>query len=77
MTTKLIYTGRGGAFFHIPARDLTEDDLLNVANLPSEYSKTEEELIASGLYAPVETEQAEPKKKSKRGVMIEAAEDGE
>ena len=58
MTTRLIYTGRGDFFFHVPARDLTDEDFAERAELWKENDITEASLIKSGLYK----KPAEPKK---------------
>jgi hypothetical protein len=74
MTIKLIYTGRGEHIFHVPSRDLTDEDFAERAELWQEHGITDTVLIESGLYKKVEAAQAEPKK-SKRGTA--AAEEGE
>jgi hypothetical protein len=66
MTTRLIYTGRGDFFVHVPARDLTDEDFAERAELWKENDITEASLIKSGLY---KKPQAETKK-------VTAAKDG-
>jgi hypothetical protein len=67
MTVKLIYIGRGDAFYNVPARDLTDEDLAERAELWQEYGITESLLVASGLYEKVKTEQPKTKKAAKEG----------
>ena len=59
MATKLIYTGRGDFLWHVPARDLTDEDFKERAELWKENNITEAVILASGLY---EKPKAEPKK---------------
>ena len=68
---KYKYLG-GGSLYHVPARDLTDDDLTERAELWAEFGITEELLVNCGLY---EKADVETKKKPKRGQ--EAAKDGE
>jgi hypothetical protein len=66
MSTKYIYTGRGDAFYHVPARDLTDEDIAERAEIWKELGITEELLVKSGLYKKVETPK-EPKRVKKEG----------
>lgn len=50
MATKLIYLGNGSFFYHVPARDLTDEDFKERAELWKENEITEATLIKSGLY---------------------------
>jgi hypothetical protein len=84
MTTVYKYIGRGDAFYLIPARDLTEEDMEAIKELPPEFQIDEEKLISSGLYqkigaeSVIETteteEQSEETKAPRRG---KAKKDGE
>ena len=49
MTEKLIYIG-GGALYNVPARDLTEADFADFAEVWKENGITEAVLLESGLY---------------------------
>ena len=62
MTVKLIYIGRGDAFYHVPMRDLTDEDFAERAEIWAELGVTEAALIASGLYKKPQAEIAQPKK---------------
>lgn len=62
MTVKLFYVGRGDALIHVPARDLTDEDYAERAELWKENDITEAGILASGLYEKPKTEQ--PKKKA-------------
>lgn len=57
MATKLIYIGRGDAIYHVPARDLTDEDFKERAELWKENDITEAALIKSGLYEKPKAEQ--------------------
>jgi hypothetical protein len=67
MNTKYIYTGRGDAFYHVPARDLTDEDIAERAEIWKELGITEELLVKSGLYKKVEVPKAEKPKAKKEG----------
>jgi 5,10-methylenetetrahydrofolate reductase len=62
MTALYKYLG-GGAMIHVPARDLTADDLAERAELWRENGITEAALLESGLYKKAET----PKRVKKEG----------
>jgi len=62
MAIKLHYIGRGDALIHVPARDLTDEDFAERAELWKENKITEVGMLASGLYEKSKTEQ--PKKKA-------------
>jgi hypothetical protein len=64
MTVKLIYIGRGDAFYHVPTRDLTDEDFAERAEIWAELGITEDVLISSGLY-----KKAENKKVALRGIQ--------
>ena len=64
MTVKLIYIGRGDAIIHVPARDLTDEDFAERAELWKENEITEAGMLTSGLY---KKPTAEPKKAAKEG----------
>lgn len=49
MNIRLKYLG-GGAFVHVPARDLTDEDFTERAELWKEIGITEDVLISSGIY---------------------------
>lgn len=68
MTTKLVYIG-GGALYHVPARDLTDEDFAERAELWKEAGIDEALLLKSGLYEKPKAEQPKTTKK--------AAKDGE
>lgn len=67
MTMKLIYIGRGDAFYHVPARDLTDEDFAERAELWEEVGVTEKLLIDSGLYKPFEDKPKTIRKAAKDG----------
>src|SRR3989337_699562 len=50
MAIKLHYIGRGDAIIHVPARDLTDEDFAERADLWKEHGLDEAGMIASGLY---------------------------
>ena len=68
MTTLYKYLG-GGALPNVPARDLTEADVTDFAEVWKENGITEAVLLKSGLYTKSITEQPKTTKK--------AAKDGE
>lgn len=74
MPIRLIYNG-GGAFYHVPARDLTDEDFTERAEIWAELGINEATLIHSGLYRKPEAEQVETKKK--RGDKHSAEKEGE
>ena len=59
MAIKLTYTGRGDFLWHVPTRDLTDEDFAERAEAWKEHNITEALLTKSGLYKKPE---AEPKK---------------
>ena len=67
MTTRLFYIGKGGAFYHVPTRDLTDADFEERKELWNEYGITEGLLVASGLYEKPKTEQPKTRKAAKDG----------
>lgn len=74
MATKLLYVGNGSALYHVPARDLTDEDFAERAEIWAELGITENLLLQSGLYA--KPEQVDTKKKQ-RGARQDAEKDGE
>ncbi len=62
MTTRLLYIG-GGFLPNVPARDLTDDDFAERAELWKELEITEAVLIKSGLYKKPEIKADKPKQK--------------
>lgn len=76
MTTLYKYLGSGDALYHVPARDLTDEDFAERAELWRENGITEAVIEGCGLYEKVGQVETEPKKKSKRGVF-NAVEEGE
>lgn len=50
MTIRLEYIGRGGALYDVPARDLTDEDFAERAQIWRELKIDEAALIKSGLY---------------------------
>ena len=71
MEPKYKYIGKGDALYHVPARDLTEQDIAERAETWKEFGITESLLVKSGLY-----EKAETKKPTKKG-SLDAAKEGE
>lgn len=69
MTTRLIYIGRGNALYNVPARDLTEQDFADFAEVWKENGITEAGLLKSGLY--------EKPKSAEQPKRVKAAKDGE
>lgn len=67
MTVKLVYVGRGAALVHVPARDLTDDDYTERAELWKENEITEAGILSSGLYEKPKTEQPKKIKAAKEG----------
>ena len=57
MAIKLHYIGRGDALIHVPARDLTDEDFAERAELWKENKITEAGMLASGLYKKPTAEQ--------------------
>ena len=75
MDTIYKYIGKD-TLYHVPARDLTQADLDERAELWAENGITEDLLLASGLYAKAGA--PEKKKPTKKGsAYLEAAKDGE
>lgn len=64
MGIRLQYIGNGGALYHVPARDLTDEDFAERAELWKENDIDEAAILKSGLY---KKPQAEPKKAAKDG----------
>jgi hypothetical protein len=58
MTAIYKYIGNGGALYHVPARDLTADDIAERAEVWRENEITEAVLLGSGLYQKVEAPKA-------------------
>jgi hypothetical protein len=78
MTTRLIYTGRGDMFYNVPARDLTDEDFAERAEVWQEFGITEKLLIDSGLYKPFEEKPTlAPARRSAGETTKKAAKDGE
>lgn len=67
MTVKLIYIGWGAALYNVPARDLTDDDFSERAQVWKESKIDETALIASGLYKKPQIEQPKKDKAAKEG----------
>ena len=67
MAIKLHYTGRGEALVHVPARDLTDEDFAERAELWQENGITEAGILSSGLYEKPKTEQPKKIKAAKEG----------
>jgi hypothetical protein len=66
MTAIYKYIGNGGALYHVPARDLTADDIAERAEVWRENGITEAALLGSGLYQKVEVPK-ETKRVKKEG----------
>jgi hypothetical protein len=66
MTAIYKYIGNGGALYHVPARDLTADDIAERAGVWKENGITEAVLLGSGLYQKVEVPK-ETKRVKKEG----------
>ena len=67
MEIRLRYIGRGDALIHVPARDLTDEDFAERAELWKELGIDEARLLASGLYEKPKTEQPKKIKTAKEG----------
>ena len=67
MAIKLHYIGRGDAIIHVPARDLTDEDFAERAELWKELGIDEAGMLASGLYEKSKTEQPKKIKTAKEG----------
>lgn len=63
---RLVYIGRGDAFYNVPARDLTDEDFAERAETWKEFGITEELLVKSGLYKTIE-EKPKQNKAAKEG----------
>lgn len=75
--TRLHYIGKG-AFYNVPARDLSDADFAERAAEWAELGITEDVLLASGLYRRAGEQVEQPtKKRSKRGAVQDADKDGE
>lgn len=66
MTTKLVYVGKGDALPNVPARDITEQDVLDFAEIWKENGITESVLLNSGLYEKPKAEAPKEQKKAKK-----------
>jgi 5,10-methylenetetrahydrofolate reductase len=66
MTAIYKYIGDGGALYHVPARDLTADDIAERAEVWRENGITEAVLLGSGLYQKIEAPK-ETKRVKKEG----------
>lgn len=66
MTTLYKYLG-GGALANVPARDITEADVEEFAEVWLENGITEAVILASGLYEKPKAEQPKTKKAAKDG----------
>ena len=60
MTIRLVYIGKGAALYNVPARDLSEIDMLG-------RELDEAELLKSGLYEKPKLEQPKKEKAAKDG----------
>lgn len=67
MTTLYKYIGNGDALYHVPTRDLTDEDLVERAELWKEYGITEAVILGCGLYEKPKAEQPKTKKAAKDG----------
>jgi hypothetical protein len=67
MAIKLYYVGRGDALYNVPARDLTDEDFAERAELWKENNITEDVILKSGLYEKPKTAEQPKKKAAKEG----------